>query len=54
LAEAAADIAKVKALDEDYGVLVLRGADGGYLLFVGHGPLETDYGQIRCEPSKSR
>ena len=44
----AANVADAASLGNRYGVLVARDPDGGYLLTVDTAPLETVYGQGRC------
>lgn len=44
----AAKIARNRSIEDNYGVLIARATDGGYLLVVDDGPLETIYGQGRC------
>jgi CDP-diacylglycerol pyrophosphatase len=44
----AAKLATAASLGDRYGVVVARAPDGGYLLTVDTAPLETVYGQGRC------
>jgi len=44
----AKELAKEASLHDRYGVLVLRGTDGGYLLVADTAPLESVYAEGRC------